>query len=472
MILDDEPPLDDMRRFKFQSNLHSSREFRAEPHPPVYSQNSASAVDIDGHGPVESGSSHGYESAIGTTRTPIENNFSSFQPRERTVPLPDDDMGIDSFDAPPIQFNYTPFKGSHMESPSPLQDSQISHHPTPFSNVGLLQDFLAHRAATGYLYANHQADGPPALVETVQISKESFEAQPGEPSADTEWLTLPPELLSKVIVIPEQWSIPNPRHRYLASLPFLQRRALVQKLEEDCSVDLSEIHDAIEADIIVDSHSAVKFITVSEVVPSNLAALTSSIIELGYGFTRILIVLEAYPFSRSTLSAQKLESTRWDELKLITNTVISAFKKLRRTVVIGMGMLEGTNQGEAEDLGPVQLEFVLSWSPDETVRLVRRMGDYAERVVSDDERGHLWGPRLWLESSVSIDHNLRSFLRAMTLHLAGRRGCPEIWRISRNEYVRCTICCFCHVSFGVCQVAAAEEIALVWDISWETEDGE
>ena len=379
----------------------------------MYSQNSVSAVDIDGHGPVESGSSHGYESALGTSRTPIETRFSSFQPREEMMPFVDDDMGYESFDAPLTRFDVTSFNGNNMEASSPLQDSQISLHPTAFSNIDLLQDFLAHRAATRYLNGNHQAEGPPALAETAQVTEASFEAQPGDPSADTDWLTLPPELLSKIIVIPEEWSVPNSRHRYLASLPFLQRRALVQKLEEDCSVDLGEVHDAIETDIIVDTHTAVKLITISDVVPSNLDALRSSIIELGYGFTRILIVLEAYPFSRSTLSARKLESTRWEELKVITNTVISTFSKLRRTVVIGMGMLEGPDD---QSLEPVELEFVLSWSPDETVRFVRRMGDYAESVVSDSEREHLWGPRQWLEASVSLDYNLNRFLREMTPH--------------------------------------------------------
>jgi hypothetical protein len=430
MALDENPlPPGNKPQYEFRSDLYPPRYLQGERGLLVYSQNSVSVVDIDVHGPVESGSSHGYESAIGTNRTPIENHFSYFQTREEGVALfVGDDMGFESFDTPATPCDSTRFNRNDMETSPPLQRSQISHHPTAFSNVNMLQDFLAHRAATRYQYANHQAEGAPVLVEPAQITEESFEAQPAELSADTEWLTLPPELLSTTIVIPEEWSVPNTRHRYLASLPFLQRRALVQKLHEDCSVDLSEVHSAIEADLIVDTHTAVKFITIAEVVPSNLDLLTSSIIGLGYGFTRILIVLEAYPFSRSTQSAQKLEGTHWEELKVITNTVISTFAKLRRTVVIGMGMLEGpSDQGEVEDMGHVQLEFVLSWSPDETARLVRRMGDYAENLVSDWERETLWGPRLWLEATVSLDYDLHGFLREMTLYLiAERQGCADI----------------------------------------------
>jgi hypothetical protein len=256
MVLDEDPLPDNKPRYKFQSPLRPFQYFRGETLPPAHSQNSVSAVDVDGdgHRHVGSGSSYGYESAIGTSRTPIEAQFPSFQPREKAALSVDDDMRIGSFgDSPPEPFNSTLFNGNHLKTSSPLQDSQISHHPTAFSNVDLLQDFLAHRAATGYQYANHPTKTPAIPVEIAQITEESFEARPGEPSADTEWPTLPPELLSKIIGIPEEWNVPNSRHRYLASLPFLQRRALVQKLKEDCSV---EVQDAIEGDIIVDTHTA------------------------------------------------------------------------------------------------------------------------------------------------------------------------------------------------------------------------
>lgn len=196
--------------------------------------------------------------------------------------------------------------------------------------------------------------------------------------------------------------MPIERHRYLASLAFVQRRALVKALAQDCSVDLTELEELNGADLIIDSHTAVKLVTVSEVVPSNLDSLASEIISMGYGFSRIMLVLENYPFSRGFL-VRKLEENEWAELDMVTATVISTCSKLRRRIAVGMGLLEGErNEDGNESLGTVEVEIVLASSPRETARLVRRLGDYVQVWAANEERNSLWGPRLWLEDSVSV----------------------------------------------------------------------
>jgi len=321
--------------------------------------------------------------------------------------LGEDPMIVDSLDIPPSPPNPGPPIRYELGEYPPRPRTPTSDQFPTFSNITLLQDFLTHRTGTHYQQSNHQAQDMPNHVERVQRNDSSFDVPMETPQLEMEeeWPTLPAAHLSKVIVLPEQWQIPHSRHRYLASLSFVQRRALVQLLQNDCSVDLSEVDADFGADLILDAHTAVRFLPVPELVPSEIERWTSSLLRLGYGFTRILVVLEAYPFARSTVSAQKLESTRWEALRMITDTVVSGFLKLKRRVGIGMGMLEGAkDQGEGvgDLLGDVQVEFTLSFSVGQTARFIRAMGDYAEGAVDEEERRALWGPRAWLDVPVSL----------------------------------------------------------------------
>lgn len=221
-------------------------------------------------------------------------------------------------------------------------------------------------------------------------------------------LDFPSEVLSRKITLPAHWTIPQQHHRYLAALPFLQRRAMIQCLFEDCNVQLTEFTELNGADLILDSHSAVKMILISDVVPSNLHALSSSIIEMGYRFSRILIILEAYPTSLSNHSLDKLRTEPRDNLCLTTDISFSTSRRLKRSVTIGSRLIGPDTEGENESaqdaaIGDIAIEFVLSKKVEETAYLIRLFGNHAESCVSEWERQRLWGDRPWLEKPVSLD---------------------------------------------------------------------
>jgi len=238
----------------------------------------------------------------------------------------------------------------------------------------------------------HDATGP------VTTTSDDPTATPKIPEA-----TIPLDIRSESIVLPSDWNVPTEAHHYVASLSLLQRRALVQCMQEDCNILLTEISDSTGPELIIDSHSAVISFTLSEVVPSNVAKLAAFIVNLAYSFSRILVVLESYPRSRANDSLEKNRRRQSGYLRMMTETVASACTRLKRNVAIRIGTIGADVDAEDNngfEIGEVSVDYVLADSVEETARLVRVFADSAEASVSEWERKKLWGPRPWLEAAV------------------------------------------------------------------------
>ena len=291
-----------------------------------------------------------------------------------------------------------------------MEQMHSSEPPPAWANRSSLHQFLAQRGI------DMQED--PELQPDMEIgydaasSRETpFIVHQQENSPPTGEVSLPPGFLSTSITLPGIWTMPEEYHRYLCSIHTIQRRALVQSLTAECNVELYEVAGVENPDIIVDSHSGVLFKTLSD-IPNDIDGLASEISELGYSFSRILVVLESFPADRALFSMAKWTNGQWPQLRMLTQTVSETCVKLKSKVNVKLGLLGIDDEDNSvtdecgEGLGDISVEFVLSQSIDESAQLVRVFGDYAAQAASPMEQAELGGVRLWLDRVVRCPPSL------------------------------------------------------------------
>ncbi|PCH39205.1 hypothetical protein WOLCODRAFT_167851 [Wolfiporia cocos MD-104 SS10] len=196
---------------------------------------------------------------------------------------------------------------------------------------------------------------------------------------------VPAEMLdSRTLSLPPSIPLPNTVHRYMASLGFIQKRALVLSLESrECAVELVE-RDQLgsDVDLIVDPYSAITTASLAA-LPSQVGNLDATLAEQSWRFDRVLVIFEAYP---SSLSVRAEHSPRpvpypfW-------SAVIKAVKKLRRNFSIAEAC--GTRRPGSETY------FAFARTMDEAARYVRQFGSFAEQ--HDTSGGAIWNDRAWLD---------------------------------------------------------------------------
>ncbi|PVG03727.1 hypothetical protein CPB86DRAFT_810313 [Serendipita vermifera] len=283
----------------------------------------------------------------------------------------------------------------------------------------LLVHFLQQRNMASVVASVHQPThiSPSSRLNTIPLQEATEDPNSDSnlsPYTGGEQCSFPPDFSSSIIKIPEAWARPGEDHHYICSINLLQRRALVHQLEQDCAVTLTETESVQVPDLVVDSHSAVVLVTISDVVPATISALVSSIGHLGYSFERIFVILEAFPINRAEYSVERLNSGIWGDLKLVTNHSIASCIKFKKHLAISVALL-GTDQ---LDFGDVRVEFVVARSVEESARFIRLFGDYAEVVVSELERQKLWGVRSWLETADDDQISLISQIPGMNVFAA------------------------------------------------------
>ena len=197
-------------------------------------------------------------------------------------------------------------------------------------------------------------------------------------------------LVSKGIIIPVTWCEPSDEHYYLGSLDFIQRLGLVEHLRSHCGVHLVEAETLYGPHIILDSHSCAIFHSMASLAGTN-TDICKSVTDLAKSFSRILVVLEAFPSSKANYSAEQCQPYI---LNVLSKTVLQAFRKLVNKIKMAISMLD-----EA-DCGYVKVDIVAARSVLEVARYVRVYGDACEADEERGFRGALWGSRLWLQTEV------------------------------------------------------------------------
>ena len=188
---------------------------------------------------------------------------------------------------------------------------------------------------------------------------------------------------SSTIRLPESVLMPQSIHRYMASVDFIQKQALVRSLEsQEFLVTLVERDSLGGVDLILDPHSAIVFLSLFS-LPWQCDKYVESVAKQSWKFRRILVVFEAYPQS----CARRGDNT-WDSgLNAYTPPILKAIKKFRRDMSVAAAC--GTRCQETE------LCHAFANSVDEGALFARLYGDRAEE--KDETGGAIWGDRGWLD---------------------------------------------------------------------------
>lgn len=264
----------------------------------------------------------------------------------------------------------------------------LSSRPPERSLKSSLADFLALR---GCPVGTAQPPSPlsnAVASECVNVYGESQEPTQ-EPQTKDYWdMVLP--LVSKDIVLPAQWYEPAENHYYLGSLDFIQRLGLIEHLRAHCHAHLVEVETLYGPHIILDSHSCAIFHPIASLA-GNSMDICKFIIDLAKSFSRVLVVLEAFPSSKANYSAEPYQPY---VLNVLSNIVLRAFQKLVNKIKMAISMLD---DAEGAD---VTVDIVVARSVLEVARYLRAYGDACEEREERCFRVVLWGSRRWLQTEV------------------------------------------------------------------------
>jgi hypothetical protein len=252
-----------------------------------------------------------------------------------------------------------------------------------------LADFLALRGCP--IVASTQAPSPlltPDAFECVGHSGNS-KAPSQEPHVNDGWDSVLP-LVSKDIVLPESWCEPSEDHYYLGSLDFIQRLGLVEHLRAHCRVHLVEAETLHGPDVILDSHSCAVFHPIVSLAGTN-TEVCKLVVDLAKSFSRILVVLEAFPASKANYS---VEPPQPFTLNILSSIVLHAFQKFVHRLTLATAMLDKREGGD------VHVDIVVAGGVSAAARYVRVYGEACAAREARSCRGVLWGARPWLQTEV------------------------------------------------------------------------
>ncbi|KAF8813427.1 hypothetical protein BYT27DRAFT_7084485 [Phlegmacium glaucopus] len=194
------------------------------------------------------------------------------------------------------------------------------------------------------------------------------------------------------VCLPENITMPQSIHKYMASLDIIQKAALVRSLRlQECLVDLVERQSLDGVDLIIDIHSAVIFLSLFTLA-SQCAKDVERVAEQSWKFHRILVIFEAYPQSYAKKGG---EATSTSNLGLYAYTppILKAIKRFRRDLDISAAC--GTKCQQTEVL------YAFADSVNEAALFSRLYGDFAEE--NDETGGVIWGDREWLDGDFLED---------------------------------------------------------------------
>lgn len=293
------------------------------------------------------------------------------------------DFDISATNAAPFYHDHTLVDAGFMDSAAPFMLTGEDFSGTDLdSHISRLAEFTRLRAKDygATITATIPADLPPSSDPTNHSSSISDEIAATIMDTST-------------IFLPEYMDVVKHSHRYMASLDFVQRQAIVRLLRsQEWNVDLAERVSLGGVDLIVDPHSAI-IVTSLFTLPSRGQQLVHRISEHSWRFKHLLVLLEAYPESIALRPAKSSTTTISDGpvISAYTPPILKAIRKLRRDVIIGEAC------GKKRVGCKVEYGFVNDAR--EAARFVRYFGEMAE--MRDESGGVLWQPRGWLDLETS-----------------------------------------------------------------------
>ena len=290
-----------------------------------------------------------------------------------SYPEPEMDPSVNQFNGPKAEL-WNVGGGHDLSARSPEKSLKCS-----------LADFLVLR---GCPVGTAQTSSAPSNVVASE-STGNNENYSREPHVRDNWHVVL-GLVSEGIILPATWCKPSEEHHYLGSLDVIQRLGLVEHLRSHCGVHLVEAETLYGPHIILDSHSCTIFHSVASLAGTN-AEICKSVTDLAKSFSRILIVLEAFPSSKANYSAEPCQPYI---LNVLSSTVLQAFQKFVNKIKMVISMLD-----EADGVF-VKVEIVAARNVLEVARYVRVYGDACEADEEHGFRGLLWGSRPWLQTDV------------------------------------------------------------------------
>ncbi|KIM38160.1 hypothetical protein M413DRAFT_30301 [Hebeloma cylindrosporum] len=190
--------------------------------------------------------------------------------------------------------------------------------------------------------------------------------------------SVPPDLFDQnTLRLPDAINPAQSVHRYMASLEFIQKHALVRALRSsECSVELVERQTLGGVDLIVDPHCAIIFLSLFTLA-ARCDIYTERISQQSWKFSRLLVIFEAYPEQRSKRSFMfqnrgSTSASSLSELYAFTPPIVKAIKKFRRDVSIADAC--GTKCGNT------RVEYAFANTVNEAASLTRWFGERAEEA--------------------------------------------------------------------------------------------
>ncbi|GBE77464.1 hypothetical protein SCP_0103390 [Sparassis crispa] len=196
---------------------------------------------------------------------------------------------------------------------------------------------------------------------------------------------IPEELLdSRTLRLHDHRTLPTTVHRYMASMDFIQKRALVVALSSsECLVDLTERERLGDVELIVDPDTAILFSTLAA-LPSELDSLMMRLTQLSWRYMHLLVILEAYPPSSSYRHDHDSSTAA---PYAFSPPVVKAVKKLRRDLSIADACRSKCSMST--------VHFAFANTVEEAAMFTRVYGDIAQD--RDATGGAIWGAREWLD---------------------------------------------------------------------------
>ena len=198
---------------------------------------------------------------------------------------------------------------------------------------------------------------------------------------------------SNTICLSEDHTVIRSTHRYMASLGFIQKWALVCSLRE-CGVELVERQTLGGVDLIIDAATAVMFINLFSLSARHVTCL-EKVAQQSWKYRRILVVFEAYgELGAKNIRAHRSTSTSAADSSqpyAYTPPIMKALKKFKRDVNIADAC--GTKRPS------MTIQYAFADTVKEAALFARMFGDWAE--TEDVTQGVLWGERIWLDGDYS-----------------------------------------------------------------------
>ncbi|KAG2141046.1 hypothetical protein DEU56DRAFT_796935 [Suillus clintonianus] len=254
---------------------------------------------------------------------------------------------------------------------------------TTIATRGFLDDHLALRN-------KHMTHEPPSSSAIVSSEIQALQLSGTPPPR-----AAPPEIIdTHTMRLPDVWNPPATSHYYLASMAFIQKRALVRALQApECWVHLVERYVLGGADIVMDPDTAV-LVAPLLALPSQVEGLSDRISKASWRYSHILIILEAFPSVNAYTAEINMNSAKLMPYSF-SPPILKAVKKLRRLLTIAEGC--GTKNAGCE------IQWAFASDVGEAALFVRMFGNLAQAWAFNGSGKTLWEDRGWLQDEEHED---------------------------------------------------------------------